>query len=74
MGPTLRQSWLVRAHVGAKKGKLTLLGGLRDTKLALKGPLEAAKRAPREPKSGMGIIDPIARGVIFGPGGPPKVT
>ena len=56
MGPTLRQSWLVRAQVGAKRGKLTLLGGLRGPKLELKGALGAALEAPREPKSAMTII------------------
>ena len=74
MGPSLAPSWLVRAQVGVKRGKLTLLGGLRGTKLELKGAPEAAKRAPRGPKSGMIDIGGIAVGVIFGPGAPPKVT
>ena len=32
----LKPSWLVRAQVGAKRGKLKLLGELRGTKLELK--------------------------------------
>ena len=71
MGPILRLSWLVRAQVGAKRGKLTLLGGLRGTKLELKGALEAPKEAPREPKRGTGDIDAAPTGVLFRPGGPP---
>ena len=31
--PNFRLSWLVRAQVGGKMGNLTLLGGLRGTKL-----------------------------------------
>ena len=42
----LRLSWLVRAQVGAKMVKLTLLGGLRGTKLDLRGRLEPPKEAP----------------------------
>ena len=45
-------SWLVRVQIGAKRGKLTLLGGLRGSKLELKGALGAPKEAPREPKKG----------------------
>ena len=41
-------SWLVRAQVGAKRGKLTLLGALRGTKLEFKEALEAPKEALRE--------------------------
>ena len=52
MGPNLMLSWLVRAQVGAKRGNLTLLGGLRGNKLELKEALEAPKEAPREPKWG----------------------
>ena len=48
LGPNLMLSWLVRAQVGAKMDNLTLLGGLRGTKLELKGALGAAKKAPRE--------------------------
>ena len=70
----MRLSWLVRAQVGAKMGNLTLLGGLRGTKLELKRALGAAKRAPRRSKSGTRGIGPTARGVILEPGGPPKVT
>ena len=43
----MRLSWLVRAQVGAKMSKLTLLGGLRSSKLELKGALGAAKEMPR---------------------------
>ena len=42
----LRLSWLVRAQVGAKMVKLTLLGGLRGTKLDLRGALGPPKEAP----------------------------
>ena len=72
MGAVLRLSWLVGAQVGAKRGKLTLLGGLKSTKLELRGALEGAKRAPRGPKSAMGGIDGAARHLIFGPVAPPK--
>ena len=48
LGPISALSWLVRAQVGAKRGKLTLLGELRGTKMEFKGALEA----PREAKSG----------------------
>ena len=74
LGLNLTLSWLVRVQVGAKRGKLTLLGGLRGSKLELKGALGAPKEAPRGLKRAMPIIDPAARGVYFGPGGPPKVT
>ena len=67
-------SWLVRAQVGAKRGKLTLFGGLRGSKLEQKGALRAAKRAPRGPRCATAGIGPTATGVIFGPGAPPKVT
>ena len=66
MGPNLAPSWLVRAQVGAKRGKLTLLGGLRGTKLELKGALGAPKKAPREPKRALPIIGAAARGVRGG--------
>ena len=76
--PNFRLSWLVRAQVGGKMGNLTLLGGLRGTKLELKEALEAPKEAPREPKRVMPIIGAAARGgtrgVLFRPGAPPKVT
>ena len=67
MGPNLAPSWLVGAQVGAKRGKLTLLGGLRGTKLALKGTLKRSKKATREPKMGRANIGNVASGVIFGP-------
>ena len=67
-------SWLVRVQIGAKRGKLTLLGGLRGSKLELKGALGAPKEAPREPQRAMPMFDLLPRGLNFGPGGPPKVT
>ena len=72
--PNFRLSWLVRAQVGGKRGKLTLLGGLRGTKLELKEALEAPKEAPREPKSATTPFDGGSTGVNSGPGGLPKVT
>ena len=45
--PMLTLSWFVRVQVGAKRGKLTLLGGVRGTKLELKGALGEPKSAPR---------------------------
>ena len=74
MGQLLRLSWLVRVQVGAKRGKLTLLGGLRGSKLELKGALGGPNKAPREPKRAMPMFGPVQGGVVFGPGGPPKVT
>ena len=67
-------SWLVTAQVGAKMGKLTLLGGLSGTKLELKGALGASKEAPREPKRATSVIGGVATGLILEPRGPPKVT
>ena len=78
MRPKLRLSWLVRSQVGAKRGNLTLLGGLRGTKLELKRALGAPKEAPWGPKNCMRGIDGTPTGtptgVILGPGSPPKVT
>ena len=74
MGQLLTLSWLVRVQVGAKRGKLTLLGGLRGSKLELKGALGAPKEAPREPQRAITIFDLLPAGLNFGPGGPPKVT
>ena len=71
LAPILALSWLVRAQVGAKRGKLTLLGGLRGTKLGLKGALGALLEAPREPPSAIPIFDVLPGGLHFGPGGPP---
>ena len=59
--PNLELSWLVRAQVGGKMGNLTLLGGLRGTKLELKGVLGAPKEAPREPKRATREFGPAAR-------------
>ena len=74
MRPKLRLSWLVRSQVGAKRGNLTLLGGLRGTKLELKRALGAPKEAPWGPKNCMTGIGEVAAHPILGPGGPPKVT
>ena len=74
MGAILRLSWLVGGQVGAKRGKLTLLEGLRGAKLAPKEALEAPKEAPREPKSAMEGIDPAATGLILEAQTPPKVS
>ena len=62
----LAPSWLVRAQVGAKRDKLTLLGGLRGTKLELKRALGAAKRAPRVRKSGTTGIEESWGGLCLG--------
>ena len=74
MGPILRLSWLVGGQIGAKRGNLRLLGGVRGAKLAPKEALEAPKDAPREPKSVMTRIDGTATHLIFRPGPPPKVS
>ena len=66
MGPNLALSWLVRAQVGAKRGKLTILGGLRGAKLELKGALGAPKEAPREPKRGLAMIEAAVTGDLGG--------
>ena len=71
MRPNLKPSWLVRAQVGAKRGKLTLLGGLRGTKLELKEALVAPNEPLREPKRATRDIDAGPAGVLFGPGGLP---
>ena len=46
-GSTLMLSWLVRGQVGAERGRLAVLGGLRGTKLELKGALGAPEEVPR---------------------------
>ena len=46
-GPNSMLSWLVRAQVGAKRGKSTPTRRLRDIKLKLKWTLGALKEAPR---------------------------
>ena len=51
LGAMLTVIWLVRVQVGAKIGKLTLLGGLRGTNLELKGALRGSKSVLRAPKS-----------------------
>ena len=55
-------------------GKLALLGGLRGTKLELKGGLGAAKKAPRGPRCATTRFSNESRTLIFEPRGPPKVT
>ena len=72
MGQLLTLSWLVRVQVGAKRGKLALLGGLRGTKLELTGALGGPKKAPREPQGATTIIEGGSVGVILEPRGPPK--
>ena len=70
LGPLLTLNWLVRGQVGAKRGKLTLLGELRGTKMELKGALGAPKEAPRKLPRAMPIIGGGSTGVqgeqIFG--------
>ena len=70
----LKPSWLVRAQVGAKRGKLKLLGELRGTKLELKEALGAAKKAPRGPRCATRGFGVESRTLIFWPRAPPKVT
>ena len=72
MGQLLTLSWLVRVQVGAKRGKLTLLGGLRGAKLEPKGALEAAKEAPKGPKKATVHIGKVAGGLILEARGSPK--
>ena len=72
MGPILELGCFVREQVVADRGKMTLLGGLRGTKLELKGALGGAQEAPRKPKSATTIIDGGSRGVILEPQGPPN--
>ena len=66
MRPLLTLSLLVRAQVGAKRGKLTLLGELRGIKLELKGALGAPKEAPREPQRALAIIGAAVTGGFGG--------
>ena len=72
MGQNLTLRCLVRVQVGAKMGKLALLGGLRGTKLELKGALEAPKEAPKEPRRATSILSTAARRLILGLGGSPN--
>ena len=74
MGQLLTLSWLVRAQVGAKRGKLTLLGGLRGAKLEPKGALEAAKEAPKGPRCATRGFGLGAGTLIFKARAHPKVT
>ena len=53
---------------------MTLLGGLRDTKLALKRALGPAKEAPRRPKKATVPFGTGTREVMLEPLGPPKVS
>jgi hypothetical protein len=71
LGPILMLSLVVGGQVGAKMGKLMQLGGLRGTKLELKGGLGAPKEAPREAKRATVLIEPIAVCLIFEARGPP---
>ena len=50
LGPILVLSWLVRAQVGTKRGRLTSTWRLRGTKLELQVAFGAPKEAPREVK------------------------
>ena len=50
LGSNLMLSWLVRAQVGAKRGKLMPIWRLRGTKLELKVALGSPKEAPRQPQ------------------------
>ena len=47
LGVIVALSWLVGAQVGAKRGKLTPLRGLKGTELELKGALGAPKEAQK---------------------------
>ena len=51
---------------------MTLLGGLRGTKLALKRALGPAKKAPRGPQRATGEFGNGTNGVMLEPLGPPK--
>ena len=53
---------------------MTLLGGLRGTKLALIRALGPAKEAPRGSKKATRDIETRTRGVMLEPLGPPKVS
>ena len=64
LGPFLILSLAVGGQVGAKRGKLTLVGGLRRTKLELKGRLRAPKETPREAKRATVLIGRIAACLI----------
>ena len=55
--PNFMLSWLVRAQVGAKRGKLTPTCGLRDTNLELKRALGASQEVPREAKRATIVIE-----------------
>ena len=52
--------------------KLTLFGGLRDTKLELRGGLGAPKEASRGAKRATITIEPRAKCLISEPRGSPK--
>ena len=61
----LALSWLVRAQIRAKRGKLTLLEALRGTKMELKGALEVFTEVSREPQRAMREFEKAAGGLIF---------
>ncbi len=71
LGPILTLSWHVGGQLGAKRGKLTLLGGLRGTKMELRGALEGPKEAPRGAKSATRDIDPGSTGALLEAWAPP---
>ena len=71
LGPFLILSLAVGGQVGAKRGKLTLVGGLRRTKLELKGRLRAPKETPREAKRATVLIGKIAKCLILEARWPP---
>ena len=54
LGQLLTLSWHVREQIGAKMSNFTLLGGLRGTKLELRGGLGAPKEASRGAKRALG--------------------
>ena len=57
----LKPSWLVRMQVGAKMAKLTVLGGLRGTKLELEGALGfgGAQRGSKRAQKDTGEINKL---------------
>ena len=72
MGSILTLRRLVGGQIGAKRGKLALLGGLRGTKVYLKEGLEGPNEAPSGAKSGTRDIDYAARGLSNGGSGAPQ--
>ena len=64
VGTTFDAKLACQGQIGAKMGKLTLLGGLRGTKLELKEALEAAEKAPRGPRYAMALFEQTATTLI----------